>query len=197
MFVLRMPMQIVTIDNDSNNILQQVAVPLIFPLTEQQRDSILAMKTFFLEEMQPSVGLAATQVGLVERFICVWISEAALAIRPHIKETFPLTTFINPTYEPITDNGKDKDWEGCLSVPKMMGEVWRYKSIRYRAYNLDGEILEGVAHDLLARIIQHETDHLDGILYTERLTTDCRFGEFEEMMAVRRVEAEAYLKEHE
>ena len=80
-----------------------------------------------------------------------------------------LTVMVNPVVEAV---GKERafGWEGCLSVPGLRGVVPRHLRIRYRASGLDGEAIEREAEGFHARVVQHECDHLDGILYPQRMT---------------------------
>ena len=115
------------------------------------------------------IGLAAPQVHLSKRII--------IFRNPDIeeKEKIQITPLINPIYKPLSDEKAD-DWEGCLSIPGMQGLVRRYKKINYHGYDLDGNKIENQAEGLHARVIQHEIDHLDGVLYTEKLADKKAFG---------------------
>ena len=115
------------------------------------------------------IGLAAPQVHLSKRII--------IFRNPDIeeKEKIQITPLINPVYEPVSEE-KDDDWEGCLSIPGMQGLVSRYKKITYTGYDLNGDSIKNTAEGLHARVVQHEIDHLDGILYTERLANKKAFG---------------------
>jgi len=115
------------------------------------------------------IGLAAPQVHLSKRII--------IFRNPDIeeKEKIQITPLINPVYEPASEEKAD-DWEGCLSIPGMQGLVSRYKKITYTGYDLNGDSIKNSAEGLHARVVQHEIDHLDGILYTERLANKKAFG---------------------
>ena len=115
------------------------------------------------------IGLAAPQVHMSKRII--------IFRNPDVeeKEKIQITPLINPKYEPVSEE-KDDDWEGCLSIPGMQGLVSRYKKITYTGYDLNGDSIKNTAEGLHARVVQHEIDHLDGILYTERLTNKKAFG---------------------
>ena len=83
--------------------------------------------------------------------------------------TAPLTVLVNPVIEilsPVTEGG----WEGCLSVPGLRGWVERPAHIRYKGQGLDGKMIERIAKGFHARVVQHECDHLEGILYPQRMT---------------------------
>ena len=80
----------------------------------------------------------------------------------------PLTVVINPAVTPLTEEIED-GWEGCLSVPDMRGMVPRYTAVRLQCYDRDGQRVDLVAKDFFARVIQHETDHLQGVVYVDRM----------------------------
>ncbi|HEY1258336.1 MAG TPA: peptide deformylase [Stellaceae bacterium] len=104
-----------------------------------------------------------------------------------------LTVLINPVIEPL---GRERalGWEGCLSVPGLRGVVPRYLRIRYRARGLDGEAIEREVEGFHARVVQHECDHLDGILYPQRMT-DHRLLMFTEELQRHPIDLAAYLAE--
>jgi len=117
-------------------------------------------------------GLAAPQIAVSLRVIIFGV--AANPRYPDV-EHVPETILINPGIT-ILDSEKEPDWEGCLSVPHMRGLVPRYKSIRYRGYNQKGELIEREANGFHARVVQHELDHLEGILYPQRIENMQNFG---------------------
>jgi peptide deformylase len=80
----------------------------------------------------------------------------------------PLTVLINPVLTPLGEEMVD-GWEGCLSVPDMRGMVPRYTEVRLQGYDRAGDHMDLVAKDFFARVIQHETDHLNGIVYPDRM----------------------------
>jgi peptide deformylase len=121
-----------------------------------------------LETMRdaPGTGLAAPQVHVPLRVV---IFEIAGARAEHEKaEPVPITVLINPVIEPLGEDGTI-DWEGCLSVPGLAGRVPRYHRIRYRAQTPDGGSIDRTVEGFHARVVQHECDHLDGILYPQRM----------------------------
>ena len=115
------------------------------------------------------IGLAAPQVHLSKRVL--------IFRNPDLeeKDKIQITPLINPVFEPLGDD-KEDDWEGCLSIPGMQGLVRRYKKIKYYGLDLDGNKIENEVDGLHARVVQHEIDHLDGILYTDRLADKKAFG---------------------
>lgn len=111
-------------------------------------------------------GLAAPQVHVPLRLVMFQV--------PSHRETeggeaVPLTVLVNPHITPLNDE-TEEDWEACLSVPGMTGLVPRWTSIRYTGVALNGEPIEQFAEGFHARVVQHECDHLDGVLYPMRMT---------------------------
>ena len=120
------------------------------------------------------IGLAAPQVHLTHRMFIYRNPDQ------DEEEKIKVSVFINPLIEKISEETED-DWEGCLSIPGMSGLVRRYKKIKYSAIDLNGHTVTGEAEGLHARVIQHEIDHLNGVLYTSRLTDKRAFGFSEEI----------------
>jgi peptide deformylase len=110
-------------------------------------------------------GLAATQVHVLKQ-ICV----IEVHGNPRYPEApaIPLTVLINPVVTPLTEEMED-GWEGCLSVPDMRGVVPRFGSVRLEARDREGSWIDVVAKEFFARVIQHETDHLNGMVYLDRM----------------------------
>ena len=92
---------------------------------------------------------------------------------------------VNPKLVMLTRE-VEEDWEGCLSVPGMRGVVPRYKKLRYTGFDEEGNPIDRVAEGFHARVVQHECDHLDGILYPQRMTDMSRFGFTAELFPERR-----------
>lgn len=118
------------------------------------------------------VGLAAPQVGVLLRVIAFGFEAGA---RDPDMPSIPWTVLINPQLELISHE-LDEDWEGCLSVPGLRAQVPRYRRLSYSAFDLYGEPINGIAEGFHARVIQHEVDHLDGILYPARIADFSKFG---------------------
>lgn len=117
-------------------------------------------------------GLAAPQIGIGLRILIFGIAQT----RYHPdQEPVPLTALINPWIEVLTEDQEDGP-ESCLSVPGMRGLVPRFTRIRYGGMLENGEMLERHADGFHARLFQHEYDHLDGILYPQRITDMTKFG---------------------
>jgi len=111
------------------------------------------------------VGIAAPQVSVNKQIICVGGYEKNK--RYPEQPPVPLIILINPQYEPYENNFVD-DAEGCLSIPGKRGTVARFQKIKYSGYDQYGSFIDAVAEDFFARIIQHEIDHLNGILFIEK-----------------------------
>src|SRR5579864_2245648 len=113
-------------------------------------------------------GLAAPQVHMPHRLVVFRVGPERLTGLPGDTEQ-DLTVLINPIIEPIGSE-RALGWEGCLSVPGLRGVVPRHLRIRYHGLGLDGGAIEREAAGFHARVVQHECDHLDGILYPQRMT---------------------------
>src|ERR1700731_123801 len=118
-------------------------------------------------------GLAAPQVHVPLRVVVFQApddrTDMGLPYEERFDHTAPLTVLINPELE-ILDAASEGGWEGCLSVPGLRGFVERPREIRYRGLDLDGQEIVRTARGFHARVVQHEVDHLDGILYPQRMT---------------------------
>jgi peptide deformylase len=117
-------------------------------------------------------GLAAPQIGVSQRVVIFGVQANP---RYPNAEPVPTTVLINPEIEILTDETDDA-WEGCLSVPGMRGLVSRYTRLRYHGFDQHENPIEREAHGFHARVVQHECDHLDGILYPMRIRDFTRFG---------------------
>ena len=126
---------------------------------------------------EDGAGLAAPQIGVGLRVVVFGFDEN---IRYPDAEAVPLTVLLNPVIEALGEERED-GWEGCLSVPGLQGVVSRYTRIRYSGHDPFGRPIEREAQDFHARVVQHECDHLDGILYPQRMT-DMRYFGFTEVL---------------
>ena len=117
-------------------------------------------------------GLAAPQIGVNLRVVIFGVH--ANPRYPQAEEV-PDTVLINPRIEPLSEE-VNEDWEGCLSVPGMRGWVPRFASVRYAGFDERGAKFERSVQGFHARVVQHECDHLDGILYPMRVRDLSRFG---------------------
>ena len=114
------------------------------------------------------VGLAAPQVHVGLRLFVAGFPPSPKDDEEDERDRVPLMALVNPEITPI-GSATDEDWEGCLSIPDIRGKVPRAKEIRVRAYDRDGRKLDIRATGFTARVIQHETDHLDGVLFFDRM----------------------------
>ena len=117
------------------------------------------------------LGLAAPQIGINKRIIVVGAKKEN--IKYNDAEDIPLTVMINPTWKKINEE-KDSQYEGCMSVPEIRGKVERYKNIELTYYNEKGEKIVKNISGFFARLVQHECDHLDGVLFIDKVKN----GEF-------------------
>ena len=158
-------------------LLREVAAPL----RDFDTPELHALVQDLLDTMKASngAGLAATQIGVLQRVVIFGLERNP---RYPDAEPVPLTVLVNPEIEPL---GPDRElgWEGCLSVPGMRGLVPRHRQIRYRGYDPYGQPIDRTVVDFHARVVQHECDHLDGILYPERIEDMRSFGFQEELLA--------------
>ena len=117
-------------------------------------------------------GLAAPQIGVPLRVVIFGMQSNP---RYPDAEPVPLTVLVNPVLETLGDDIED-GWEGCLSVPGMRGLVPRYKRLRYQGFDASGHAIDRTVDDFHARVVQHECDHLDGVLYPMRVRDLRDFG---------------------
>ena len=175
-------MAILKIARMGHPVLGQVAAPIEDPGAPELRQLVADM----LDTMEDAggTGLAAPQVYVPRRLVIFFVS-AGRAQRENRRaegpesgevEEVPLTVLINPVIEPIIAPGRPAgeemitSWESCLSVPGLTGRVPRHRAIRYRGIGLDGQEIAREAQGFHARVVQHECDHLDGVLYPQRMT---------------------------
>ena len=117
-------------------------------------------------------GLAAPQIGVGLRVVIFGFESNP---RYPDAEAVPFTVLINPTLSALGED-QDEGWEGCLSVPGMRGLVPRYRNLRYTGQDATGLPIDRTVSDFHARVVQHEVDHLDGILYPRRIRDLTQFG---------------------
>lgn len=152
-------------------ILARIADPVPDPTAPEIRKLVEDMIETMIDAN--GAGLAAPQIHVPLRVVVFQAPSARSEAAEESGEeafdhTAPLTVLINPEIEILTQE-QAKGWEGCLSVPGMRGLVPRYTALRYRGFDLDGERIERRALGFHARVVQHECDHLDGILYPKRM----------------------------
>ena len=132
-------------------------------LLEDMNDTMVALN---------GAGIAAPQIGVLKRMVIFGFDRNE---RYPDAEAVPFTVLCNPAITPLADEMED-GWEGCLSVPGLRGVVPRYTRIRYTGFDQHGHAIDREATGFHARVVQHECDHLDGILYPRRICDLSRFG---------------------
>lgn len=125
-------------------------------------------------------GIAAPQIGVSLRVVIFELKDNPRY--PHLTPV-PYTVLVNPQLTPLGTE-EDEGWEGCLSVPGMRGLVPRFRRLRYQGFDLKGTALDRTVEGFHARVVQHEVDHLDGILFPQRVRDLRNFG-FEDALAGR------------
>jgi peptide deformylase len=129
-------------------------------------------------EAENGAGLAAPQIGEPWRVVMFGVDHNP---RYPDAEAVPMTVLVNPELTALGTE-QEEDWEGCLSVPGMRGWVPRHARIRYTGFDAAGQPIEREAEHFHARVVQHECDHLDGILYPQRIEDMRRFGFNDELV---------------
>lgn len=166
-------MAILKIARMGHPVLGRVAAPVQDPRAPE----ILRLVADMIETMEDAggTGLAAPQIHVPLRLAIFLVAGLRNG-----GEAVPLTVLANPLVEPLDDE-RELGYEGCLSVPGLTGAVPRFRRIRYSGQGIDGARIERVAEGFHARVVQHECDHLDGVLYPQRMTDLSRLGFVEEV----------------
>lgn len=151
--------------------------PELHQLLVDMRDTMHAMN---------GAGLAAPQIGVGLRVVIFGLQRNS---RYPDAESVPETVLINPFITPLGDE-IEEDWEGCLSVPGLRGMVPRHAQIRYQGSDEYGALIDLTVSGFHARVVQHECDHLDGILYPMRIRDLTKFGYNEELFPGREIQDE-------
>jgi peptide deformylase len=151
------------------------------PVTRFDTPDLHALVADMVDTMRElkGAGLAAPQIGVRLRVVIFGFEENP---RYPDADPVPFTVLVNPRLTPVGDE-MDEDWEGCLSVPGMRGLVPRYTQLRYQGFDVAGNPIDRTVADFHARVVQHEVDHLDGILYPQRIRDLRQFGFVEELDA--------------
>jgi peptide deformylase len=149
------------------------------PVTDFSGPALPALIADLLETMRAAggAGLAAPQIGVGLRVVVFGFESSP---RYPDAEAVPETILVNPQIM-LLDEEIEEGWEGCLSVPGMRGVVPRYRHIRYRGFDEHGEPIDRTVSGFHARVVQHECDHLDGVLYPMRMRDFTRFGFTDEL----------------
>ncbi len=180
----KLPLFIVE-EPEHKKLLTKDAASVSFPLSSEDKQLIETMKHMVKEGIEGGcAGLAAPQVGVSKRIIVYHVMEEWRAWRTDLESAVPITVLINPTYTPIEENERALDWEGCFSVRDLRGKVYRYKTIQHEAQDEAGNPIKGIARGFEARLLQHEIDHVNGILVADLYDPDSPCGTPEEMKAV-------------
>lgn len=144
----------------------EFSTPYLRMLIQDMRDTM---------NQKGGVGIAAPQIGVNVRVVIFGFDKNE---RYPNEVPIPFTALVNPVIEILSDEMSDA-WEGCLSVPGLRGLVPRYLNIKYYGFDVDGKIISRIAKNFHARVVQHECDHLDGILFPQRIQ-DMRYFGFED-----------------
>ena len=169
--------------NKEESVLKLKTNKVNFPLSGDDKTIITTMKEILFA--LDGVGLAAPQININKNITVIYIPETASLLRDNA-QIYPMHTLINAEYEPVESDGKYSDFEGCYSVKTVYGKVPRYNTIKVKYQTEEGLEISTIETDFYARVLQHEIDHLNGLLITDRLTHDCLQGTFEEMSKLRR-----------
>lgn len=152
------------------------------PLLLQRAEEIAQFDTpelhALIQDMQDTMahmngaGIAAPQIGVSQRVVIFGVGHNP---RYPDAEQVPYTVLVNPVLRPIGDS-KEEGWEGCLSIPGMRGIVSRYSRLHYSGFDQYGNPIDRLVSGFHARVVQHECDHLDGILYPMLIDDLRKFG---------------------
>ena len=150
--------------------LLEISAPVARFGTQELRDLLQDMRDTMAH--LNGAGLAAPQIGVLQRVVIFGV--VSNPRYPGI-DPVPDTVLIHPVLTPLSEE-EEEGWEGCLSVPGMRGWVPRWRRLRYRGFDENGNAFVREAEGFHARVVQHEVDHLDGILYPRRIRDLTKFG---------------------
>jgi len=156
-------------------LLRQVAARV--PRFDAELASLVADMDDTMRAMS-GAGIAAPQIGVGLRVVIFELKDNPRY--PHLSPV-PYTVLVNPQLT-VLDEQQEEGWEGCLSVPGLRGLVPRYRRLRYQGFDAAGSPLDRTVEGFHARVVQHEVDHLDGILFPQRVRDLRNFG-FEDVLA--------------
>ena len=161
---------VVTKTGQRPSILKTPAHNVPFPLTKEDVQDMRTLEAKY-EAQEHCAGLAAPQIGIAKKIIVFAApdEEALHRHHPELTQTMGKTIWFNASYQGIEEAGMYEEYEGCFSVEDLLGPVMRYNQISYDAYDKDGIHYEGTAAGYLARIIQHEIDHINGRLFIDMI----------------------------
>lgn len=176
---------IITIEQpEYQHVLRIKAQAVRFPLSKIDKQLIAEMKDKLYQ--LGGIGLAAPQLNQSKQIMVLYIPKEAALLRDHVIP-YPMHVMLNPSYE-VVDPTLQYDFEACYSVSSKAGKVPRFSQIKISYYDESGTLHQTMEQGFYARALQHEIDHLNGILITDRLRPDCVQGTILEMMALRRTE---------
>lgn len=172
-------MSIKSVIRMGNKLLAAPSLPVLNFSTKELSELVSDMQDTMV--VKGGVGIAAPQIGCNLRVIMFGFENNP---RYPNEKPIPFTVLINPAFEILTDEMAD-GWEGCLSVPGLRGLVSRHKKIYYNGFDIDGKPISRIAEGFHARVVQHECDHLDGILFPQRLKNlDSNYFGFEDELNI-------------
>jgi peptide deformylase len=148
---------------DKSRAVEALGTPMLRELIADMRDTMAHLN---------GAGLAAPQIGVPLRVVIFGVTRNP---RYPDAEEVPETVLINPIVTPLGEE-MEEAWEGCLSVPGLRGVVRRFKRLRYQGFDESGNPIDRTVEGFHARVVQHECDHLDGILYPMRIGDMSKFG---------------------
>eukprot|EP00300_Choanocystis_sp_HF-7_P031114 c40212_g1_i1.p1 GENE.c40212_g1_i1~~c40212_g1_i1.p1 ORF type:complete len:199 (-),score=19.91 c40212_g1_i1:102-656(-) len=145
------------------------------PIAEFGTDMLRSLVADLLATMAAAngAGLAAPQIGVDLRVVI--FGSGKVNPRYPLAAPVPQTVLVNPHIEELGPE-KEEGWEGCLSIPGLRGSVPRFTRIRYTGYDVEGNAIDRTVEGFHARVVQHECDHLDGVLYPMRMVDFTKFG---------------------
>ncbi|STX50141.1 polypeptide deformylase [Legionella busanensis] len=164
----------------------QLGNPLLRTTSEAIEDSMFGSEElknledvlFNALKRENGLGLAAPQLGITKRALVFGMDKHPVYTQ---LPAIPFTVIFNPSFEPLSDV-MEEAYEGCISVGQLRGKVPRYKHIGYRGYDAHGKLIEREVSDLHARVLQHELDHLNGIIFLDRVTNHNSLGFRQELI---------------
>jgi len=158
--------------------LRKISTPVLDNLYGSNELHELSQLLITLMQKNGGVGLAAPQLGINQRIFALGFEGSER--RPK-ESAIPITVIINPSITLLSDE-KEDDYEACLSIDNgLMGKVPRFKKIAYRGFDPEGNVIEREVEGLHARIVQHEYDHLDGIVFLDRVEDSKTYGFYPEL----------------
>ena len=174
---------------NNETVLRQKAQDVSVPLSVESLDIINSINEIYKNE-PTMAGLAAPQIGYSSRIIGFGVPEDVKKFRNNVEKIIPWTILINPTYTVHKDKGTSFDWEACFSVPNKVGRVKRYNRVTVKGFIFDTETkaakpYKKIHNGFAARLLQHEIDHLNGVLYTDLIKNEKDLMDLEVYKAMR------------